>query len=55
MTRTEILKQTGNTSWNDIVEWFGEKNEGEILQICNSIWPWDDNEGIAAAIYEELN
>lgn len=55
INRDEIIERTGNTSWNDVEEWFGGKSESEILTECNRIWREDDNEELAASIYSELN
>ena len=56
-TQEEIVEFFGgssNVSWEDIAEEYAGMDEDEILAALNQMWPQDDNEGLAADVYNEL-
>jgi hypothetical protein len=51
-----IMEHVGGAEkWKDIVDFFGELSETEILAELDKMYPHDDNDDLAALIAKELN
>ena len=44
-----VLERCG-CNYAELLEWFGEMNQDEILAVCNEGWPQDDNAQLATDI-----
>ena len=50
----EFFGGSSNTSWDDIAQEYAGMDEEDILAALNQMWSQDDNESLAADIYNEL-
>lgn len=57
MNRDEIMEFVGAESWYDVEQGFGDGSwtESQILAELNRMYPTDDNEDLASAIYAKLS
>ena len=52
--QAEIVTRTGQDSWDDVREWFGNMSVLEIRAECDRCWPGDNNAELAERIYNAL-
>ena len=54
MTKDEIMDRTGGNNWDQIVVAFNCWPVEDIKAELDDMFPQDDNESLAQAIYDEL-
>jgi len=54
MNRNDIINYTGAENWQMINDSFGGKAYQEILAELNYMFPQDENDDLAKAIYNEV-
>lgn len=50
----ELIELCGVQTWSEVVEWFGDMDEDEILTEANKCWPDEDNQDFAYRIHQQL-
>jgi hypothetical protein len=55
MNRNDIIDHVGAASWSNVMDEFGSMTLEEIKAELDYMWPHEDNDELAEAIYNELN